>query len=175
MKRPRTRANVPKLSLRTSDRVTGVAIRISRLQPLPSSASRGIGGRHRPPCGTRKNVRAFACSIFPTAAVIASSLFLPPAARSRNSALRYPEKCSRVRLLHFSDRCGNCGIAFERLAANAVGGPASQRPANGAAAEIPVTLLLPLAARNRNPATGSAKPQFPRRGRQERVHVRPAP
>ena len=48
--------------------------------------------------------------------------------RMTPSALRYPEKCSRVRLLLFSDRCGNCGFAFS--------------------------------------ATGSAKPQFPRWGRQ---------
>ena len=31
--------------------------------------------------------------------------------RTTPSALRYPEKCSRIRLLHFSDRCGNCGFA----------------------------------------------------------------
>ena len=99
------------------------------------------------------------------------------------SALRCPKNAAHIRLLaffvlppfvRFADispaggifRCGNSGFASERLAAFAVGGPVSRRPANGAAAEIPVTLHLPPAARNRNPATGSAKPQFPRRGRQ---------
>ena len=82
------------------------------------------------------------------------------------SALRCPKNAAHIRLLAFFDRCGNSGFASERLAAFAVPGPVSRRPANGAAAEIPVTLFLPPAARNRNPATGSAKPQFPRRGRQ---------
>ena len=84
------------------------------------------------------------------------------------SALRCPKNAAHIRLLAFFDRCGNSGFASERLAAFAVPGPVSRRPANGAAAEIPVTLFLPPAARNRNPATGSAKPQFPRRGRQAR-------
>ena len=100
------------------------------------------------------------------------------------SALRCPKNAAHIRLLaffvlppfvRFADispaggifRCGNSGFASERLAALAVPGPVSRRPANGAAAEIPVTLFLPPAARNRNPATGSAKPQFPRRGRQD--------
>ena len=82
--------------------------------------------------------------------------------------LAVPEKRIGLTLfLAFFDRCGNSGFASERLAAFAVPGPVSRRPANGAAAEIPVTLFLPPAARNRNPATGSAKPQFPRRGRQD--------
>ena len=47
------------------------------------------------------------------------------------------------------------------LAAIAIPGPASQRPANGAAAEIPASLPLPPAARSRNsPAGGSTAPQF---------------
>ena len=100
------------------------------------------------------------------------------------SALRCPKNAAHIRLLaffvlppfvRFADispaggifRCGNSGFASERLAAFAVPGPVSRRPANGAAAEIPVTLHLPPAARNRNPATGSAKPQFPPRGRQD--------
>jgi hypothetical protein len=73
-----------------------------------------------------------------------------------------PEKCFRLTLTFaFFDRCGNSDFASERLAAFAVPRPVSRRPANGAAAEIPVTLFLPPAVRNRNPATGSAKPQFP--------------
>ena len=103
------------------------------------------------------------------------------------SALRCPKNAAHIRLLaffvlppfvRFADispaggifRCGNSGFASERLAAFAVGGPVSRRPANGAAAEIPVTLFLPPAARNRNPATGSAKPQFPRRGEARLQH-----
>ena len=98
---------------------------------------------------------------------------LPSAAgvtrRCHRSTLRCPKNAAHIRLLAFFDRCGNSGFASERLAAFAVPGPVSRRPANGAAAEIPVTLFLPPAARNRNPATGSAKPQFPRRGRQDRA------
>ena len=52
------------------------------------------------------------------------------------------------------------------LAAIAIPGPASQRPANGAAAEIPASLPLPPAARSRNsPAGGSTVPLFLRKKR----------
>ena len=91
--------------------------------------------------------------------------------------LAVPEKrCGLTLFLAFFDRCGNSVFASERLAAFAVPGPVSRRPANGAAAEIPVTLHLPPAARNRNPATGSAKPQFPlgRGAQKEREPLRPS-
>jgi hypothetical protein len=42
------------------------------------------------------------------------------------------------------------GLTPNRLAAVAVPGPASQRPANGAAAEIAPLLFLPPAAQGRN-------------------------
>ena len=42
-------------------------------------------------------------------------------------------------------------LGHPHLAAIAVPGPASRRPANGAAAEIPGLLLLPPAAQARNP------------------------
>ena len=56
------------------------------------------------------------------------------------------------------------------LAAIAIPGPASQRPANGAAAEIPASLPLPPAARSRNsPAGGSTVPLFLRKKRDRKT------
>ncbi len=74
----------------------------------------------------------------------------PPEGEARDaaatSALRCPKNAAHIRLLAFFDRCGNSGFASERLAAFAVGGPASLRPANGAAAEKACRLHLPQAA-----------------------------
>ena len=59
-----------------------------------------------------------------------------PAASEATNALRGGEK--------------PFGLTFFHLAAIAIPGPASQRPANGAAAEIAARLHLPLAAAGRN-------------------------
>ncbi len=61
----------------------------------------------------------------------------PPSARRADTVrLAVPEKC--------------CGLTLSRLAAIAVPGPASLRPANGAAAEKACRLHLPQAAQSRN-------------------------
>jgi hypothetical protein len=61
---------------------------------------------------------------------------LPAPAAQAFKHLAVPEKCF--------------GLTPNRLAAVAVPGPASQRPANGAAAEIASLLFLPPAAQGRN-------------------------
>ena len=113
------------------------------------AAGEGFG----PPCGDAKNRSGLRRSSgFSTAAEKARLLHPPPAAQPRFSndlrvitsrRLAVPEKC--------------CGLTLARLAAIAVPGPASRRPANGAAAEIAAPLLLPLAARCRFIPTSSAR------------------
>ncbi len=90
-----------------------------------------------PPCGARKTLRAFTvpCVFRPLRKKRIAFFYsvrrsskapssprtssVPPAVAVRFStgsakpmnALRCPKKCSRIRLLHFFDRCGDCGLA----------------------------------------------------------------